>query len=79
MEALIIIAIAIFVGYAIGCYKAHLAYRVQCTNCGGHNTYKMCEGYGGEGGKCEFAVKHMEQHVCNDCDKTTYVQMKLIK
>ena len=78
MEILIII-IATFVGFIIGVILQYRHNRVQCTNCGGHNTYYAAACYGGEGGKCLFAVKHSEQHVCNDCGKTTYIKMKLIK
>lgn len=79
MATPIIILVTFAIGYIIGKIVSYYQSRVQCTNCGNHNTYKVCEGYGGEGGKCEFAVKHMEQHLCKDCDKVTYIQMKLIK
>lgn len=67
------------IGFIIGLVVQFRKDRVQCTNCGKHNTHLVAAGYGGEGGECGFAVKHSEQHVCRDCDKTTYVKMKLIK
>ncbi len=79
MATLITILVALFIGYNIGRIIPYKKQRVQCTNCGNNNTHKVCEAYGGEGGECGFAVRHSEQHLCNDCDKITYISMKLIK
>ncbi len=75
----IICASSILFGYIIGRIVSYYKNRVQCTNCGSHDTYLAAAGYGGEGGVYEYVVKHSEQHVCNKCDKTTFIKMKLIK
>ena len=74
-----IFILSVLVGYIIGRVVSYYINRVQCVNCGGYNTYLQAAGYGGEGGKCLFAVKHWEGHICKDCGKGTSVKMTLIK
>jgi hypothetical protein len=69
---------AILLAYVTGRVHAYYKSRVQCVNCGGYRTYKAAAGMGGvKGSTCNFAVTHWEGHVCEDCDKTTSVSMKL--
>ena len=84
MEKEVIIKITIFVlsiliGYIIGRIVSYYKNRIQCVNCGGYNTYLGASGYGGQGGICDFAVKHWEAHTCKDCKKSTSIKMDLIK
>lgn len=74
------ILLALIVGYIIGKARHYYKNRVQCVNCGKHNTYESAAGFGGvKGSVCNFAVKHWEGHVCKDCDKITSVNMTLVK
>jgi formate dehydrogenase maturation protein FdhE len=75
---IILILLALVIGYIIGLVHYYYLNRVQCVNCGKHNTEHAVSCYGGEGGVYKYAVKHSEQHVCKDCGKTTYIKMKLI-
>tara|TARA_R110000868_G_scaffold14426_4_gene67187 strand:+ start:13907 stop:14149 length:243 start_codon:yes stop_codon:yes gene_type:complete len=79
IEIIIWFVVTFILAFIIGLYVAHRKNRVQCTNCGGHNTYLGAASWGGCGGEYEYVVKETEQHVCKDCDKITYVSMKLIK
>lgn len=72
--------IAVIAAYWLGKWRTHVKNRVQCVNCGGHNTRFGAAGYGGvKGSICGFAVKHWEGHRCKDCDKLTSVKMTLGK
>lgn len=76
---IIFASIVIIIAFLVGIYYEYRKNRVQCVNCGNHNTYLAAAGWGGEGGEYKFAVKHHEQHVCKDCDKITIITMKLSK
>ena len=75
MEIDISIIITIIIGYIIGRIHSYYKNRVQCVNCGKHNTYEQASAYGGEGGIYKYAVKHWEGHVCKDCGEITSLKM----
>jgi hypothetical protein len=75
---MIIIIISLIVGYIIGRIHSYYNNRIQCVNCGSHNTCKGADGFVyTKGSKSNFAAKNWEGHTCNDCGALTSVIMKL--
>lgn len=73
------VIILLVIGYLIGRVHSYYKNRTQCTNCGKHNTSLVSSVYGSTDGICDFAVKHSEQYICNDCGKTTHKRITLVK
>lgn len=78
-QLILIIAAALFVGYALSYVHSHRQNRLQCLNCGSHKTNIVSWVSGSGGGNYTKPVKTWEYHCCKDCDARITVDIKLVK
>ena len=77
MNTGLILFAGLLLGFIAGKIYTKRKNRVQCINCGSKQTEYIASVYGGGKGKCDFAVRIHECHLCNECDEMISVNFKL--